>query len=333
MEYAFAIVDLSYLLQRNLYAVKSKHGDVNPGEVVQMTIQTLNKIPRDYGIEMRKYIFIADKWDETIQGYHRHNILRGVYKTSRSWMNQEKYEEILSDPTSSREDIEKAKAELKLNEVRTEAKRILKEELRYFGVPCIWQSGFEFDDCAWLFSCLWYENPDPRRSVIITKDSDLQYSINPKVDYFRLPTRGSVPEIITYNQMYLSIPEVLRNKGISLYMYKAMYDSLGMGHNDLRKTKRSDVNVDQCIENIMDGDYSGCSDPDLFKLQLSTFDIGKFPGFEELKGKLTKDIFEIGRLGSVEEFRLFCKSHGITQISDRYYSAFISRFDQRLFTE
>lgn len=334
-EYAFAVVDLSYLLQRNLYACSRgrKVGEFTAGDVVKMTLQTLNKIPRDYGFDISKYIFLADKWSADYDGYYRHQILSGTYKTSRSWMTPEKFKEISENPDSTEKEIEKAKFDLYLNNVKQEAKEILKTELRYFGVPCLWQDGWEFDDCAYLFACLWYGNPDSRKSVIITKDSDLQYSINPKVDYFRLPTAGSQPEIITYDQMYYRIPEKLRDLGVSLYDYKSYYESFGLGHNDMRVTKISGEDPDTIIEKIISGDYSGLSDPDLFKLQFSTFDIFKFPGYPEIRKKLTEDIYTIGRLGGLDEFHNFCVAHGITGITDKYYSSFISRFDQKLFSE
>lgn len=334
-EYVFAVVDLSYLLQRNLYACSRGLGigEFTAGDVVKMTIQTLNKIPRDYKLSISKYILLADKWSENYDGYYRHYILSGTYKTDRTWMTPEKLKSIEEDPNSTEKDISKARYELYINNVKQEAKEILKTELRYFGVPCIWQDGWEFDDCAYLFACLWYNNSDPRKSVIITKDSDLQYSINPRVDYFRLPTAGSQPEIIDYEQMYLSIPEDLRNLGMSLYDYKAHMDSLGMGHNMMQKTKYPKADPIITIKKILSGDYSWVKDPDLFKLQLSTFDISKFPGFQDIFNKLTNDIYTIGRLGGVEEFRRFCETHGINGVTDKYYKTFISRFDQKLFTE
>ena len=140
-EYAFAVVDLSYLLQRNLYACSRgrKIGEFTAGDVVKMTIQTLNKIPRDYKLGISKYILLADKWSADYDGYYRHYILSGIYKTSRTWMTPEKLKEIEDNPKSTEKEIEKARFDLYLNKVKQEAKEILKTELRYFGVPCIWQ--------------------------------------------------------------------------------------------------------------------------------------------------------------------------------------------------
>ena len=61
-DYAFAVVDLSYILQRNLFACSrgKKIGEFTAGDVVKMTIQTLNKIPRDYKINISKYTNIIN---------------------------------------------------------------------------------------------------------------------------------------------------------------------------------------------------------------------------------------------------------------------------------
>ena len=333
--YAFAVVDLSYLLQRNLYACSRGKGigEFTAGDVVKMTIQTLNKIPRDYGFDISKYILLADKWAADYDGYYRHKILSGIYKTSRTWMTPEKLKDLEDNPDSTEKEIAKARLELYINDVKVEAKEILQTELGSFGAPCIWQEGWEFDDCAYLFACLWYNNPDKQKSVIITKDSDLQYSTNPKVDYFRLPAAKSQPEIITYDQMYYEIPEKLRNLGVSLYDYKSYLESLGLGHNDMKKTIKSGSYFPNVVEEIISGNYSSVSDPETFKLQYSTFDIFKFPGLSEIWKKLTEDIYKVGRLGSIEDFHKFCDSHGIRGITDKYYSNFISRFDQKLFSE
>lgn len=334
MKYEFAVVDLSYLLRRNLYVCSRGKdvGEYTAGDVVKMTIQTLNKIPRDYGIEMDKYILVADKWDDTYQGYYRHHILSGSYKSDRTWMTEEKFEEIKNTPNIDPEELKKAEKELYMDRVMKETKDIMKNEFRYFGVPCIWQPGWEFDDCAYLFACLYYDFGSSK-SVIITKDSDLQYSINPKVDYFRLPTNGSLPEIITYDDMYNRMPNEVKDAGISLYEYKSMLDSLGMGHNSMRRTKMTYADPDEAIVRVKSGDYSLINDPELFDLQLSTFNVFKFPGLEEITNKIKNDIFTIGRLGSLEDFRSFCRRHKIWGISDRYYTEFINRFNQKLFTE
>ena len=137
-------------------------------------------------------------------------------------------EEMKKDPTKTEEEINKAIDEAYINKVKLEAKKGLMYELDKFGIPCVGVSGWEFDDLAWLASCMLYSEGG-KKSIIITKDSDLQYSLSPTMDYFRIPTGGSEPEIITYDQMYEKIPHSLRGR-ISLYQYKSFLDSLGEGH-------------------------------------------------------------------------------------------------------
>jgi NADPH-dependent 7-cyano-7-deazaguanine reductase QueF-like protein len=83
----------------------------------------------------------------------------------------------------------------------------------------------------------------------------------------------------------------------------------------------------------MDGDYSNLSDPELFKLQFNSFDVTKFPEFEETKRLITDLFGTSGRLGSLSEFHEFCDKYKITGISDRYFTDFISTFDSKLYCE
>ena len=68
--------------------------------------------------------------------------------------------------------------------------------------------------------------------MIITKDSDLLYSLSPKMDYFKIPTskdKGG-PQIRTYSEVYSEMPDEFKGK-LGLYQYKAYCDAIGMGHN------------------------------------------------------------------------------------------------------
>lgn len=346
-KYSICLVDMSYILYRNIFSISAgkKPGEYNSGDVIRCTIQTLNKLPRDWGVSFDKCIMIYDRWHPDYQGYIRTNMLKGAYKDSRgdieeakgkadplsTYMTKEKYEKMKADPDISQDDLEKAYEKLYFNEVKYDAKWNMVKGLKNFGVPCLGVAGYEFDDLAYIAAMMMYdENAKP--SVIVTKDSDLQYCLTPKMDYFKLPTRGSEPEIITYNQMYSTIPAELRGK-ISLYKYKAILDSAGEGHNGMRKTRKDRVNLTEMVLHVLNDDYSDFEDPDLFKLQLSTFDVGKFPGIEEAK-RTVRDLFPTaGKLGSLQEFHDFCDKYQVEGISDRYFTEFISRFDQKMYTE
>lgn len=335
-KYKYGLIDMSYLLSRNVFACSRKGlGQFDAGDVIKMTLQTLNKLPRDFGITVDKYILVRDTWAKEYGGYYRTYILGGKYKDSRVYMTDEMVEEMRRDPSKTEEEIKKAELDAYINKVKREAKNGLIYELNKFGVPCVGVSGWEYDDLAWLASCMLY-GVESKPSVIITKDSDLQYAISPQMDYFRIPAGGSEPQIITYNEMYAQIPDRLKGK-VSLYQYKSFMDSLGEGHNDMRKTKKSGVDPVDAIEHILNEDFSDLEDYDTFVNQYSTFSVEKFPRFEEAKQIITDQLGKVGKLGSEAEFKVFCNKFNLREDkyfnAEKFFSQFINRFDQKLFSE
>lgn len=349
-KYKYALIDYSYIAYRNFYAISrgKKAGEYNEGDLIRSTLQTLNKLSKTWGITCDKMIMIYDKWAPEYQGYYTTYLLKGMYKDDRgdieeakgqgkpqdTYMTQEVYDRMKQDPNVTPEQLEEAFEQLYGNKVRYRAKWAMVGELSNFGVPLIGLEGWEFDNLAWLASGLLYD-PDTKPSVIITKDSDLQYALSPKMDYFRLPTGGSEPKVITYDEMYQTIPDSLKGR-LSLYDYKSYLDALGDGHNGMRKTRKDHTTPDTVIEEILDGNLSGLSDPELFKLQLSTFDISKFPRFEEAK-RIVTDLFSTtGRLGSLKEFNEFKKKYGIggqeVWMGDQFFISFISKFNPKLYS-
>lgn len=340
-KYQYALVDLSLLLSRNVYACSRgrKIGEYTAADVVRMTIQTLNKLSRDFGITSDKIILLADTWDPEYNGYYRTYLLSGNYKDSRSWMTSEKFQSIQDDPNSTQEEIEKAKFELYQNNVKQEAKQILKTETGKIGLPCFGIPGLEYDDLCYIISSLIFEASlssygHTKKSIIVTKDSDCMYCTSPMVDYFRLPVGGSKPEVKTYEEIYESmVPDIIKNTGISLYEYKSMCDALDGGHNDMRKTRQYHTNLDQTIIEILSGDYRNVENLELYQKQYQTFRLETFPMINQAIQEIKEKLPVIGHLGNLEEFHNFCNSFGITGISDKYYDTFIKKFSQKLFTE
>lgn len=336
--FEYMLVDFSYILQRNLFAAsKGKEiGEYNEGDVVRITIQTMNKLARDYNINASKIIFLADKWDYTLGdgGYIRHYLLKDIfpYKGSRSWMTEQKLEEMRCSGASE-EDIHKAELELYMNKVKSKAKKIMTEEFKYIGMPVLSIPGYEADDLAWISGCMLYGRTGGKKSVFVTKDSDWQSFLNPELVFFKIPTGGSEPVFISYDEKYNEIPEVLRNSGVSLYQYNAYMNSLGYSHNDNGKTIRQGADPTMAILKAINNDFSDIENVEGFKAQVNSFDVSKFPKFEEAKGLVTNHFSTDGRLGDINQFREFCKKYNITGISDKYYTDFISRFDQKLFSE
>lgn len=299
-----------------------------------MTLQTLNKLARDYGVTSDKIILLADTWDPELGGYYRTWMLGGNYKDSRTWMTPEKLEEIKNTPGISESDVKKAEEDLYRDQVGREAKLVFRTDSSRIGLPCIGFPGLEYDDLCYIISSLLYSQGVTKKSVIVTKDSDCMFCTSPAVDYFRLPVGGSKPEILTYDQIYTTqVPQEMRDQGLSLYLYKAMWDSLDGGHNDMRKTRIPRTNLNKVILGILSGDYSGVSDKELYYKQYQTFLLENYPIISEVVREVSTKLPTIGHLGRVSEFHEFCQNHGISGISDDYYCRFIDRFNQKLFSE
>ena len=345
--FKYALIDLSMLLYRSCFVVsKDKEpGEYTPGDVIQMTIWSLNKFARDYKVLADKYVFVADKWDPEWNGYYTTYLLGGGYKDNRgdiegnrgnkdplsTYMTKEKFEELKNTPGVTDEIIQEAYKKLYFNETKQKAKFALMYEFDKFGVPSIFVPGYEADNLMYLASMMLYE-PDAKPSVMVTKDSDISYFTSPKMLQFRMPIGKSDPEFITYERMYSEMPQEMKDLGMSLYAYKSYSDSLGFGHNAMRRTAKEHVNQVEAIQHIVSGDLSDLEDPELFQKQMETFDLSKYPRLEEAKRMITDHLPTAGKLGTLDEFHKFCGKYGITRISDRYFTEFISRFDPTLYS-
>ena len=345
-KYAYAIVDFSVILQKNLFGVSKdkKAGEYTAAELMRTCIYTMNKIPRDYGVSADKYVLFLDKWDGD-KGYITTQILGGAYKDDRgdiegqqgkkspldSYMTRDKYEAMKADPDTSQEDLELAYEKLYKNEVRFDAKWGFVRNMNSFGIPSISVPGWEYDNLAYLASMLLYsENEKP--SILITNDSDIDYCLTPKMDKLKLPKYGQDPEIITYDKVYNNIPDKLKGK-LSLYAYGAYQNALGNSHNGMRTSKKDGVNYDTAIDHILAGDFSDVEDRELFDKQLSTYDIAKYPRFEEARRLILEYLPICGRLGTLQDWHKFLDKYGITNISDSFFMTFMSRFDQKMYCE
>lgn len=344
--YGYGLIDSSYIISRNAFAVSSgkKPGEYTAGDIVRCTIQTLNKICRDYpNLGVDKFVLLADKWDPTYKGYWRTQLLSGKYKDTRGdgkdengrpiYIDMNYWNSIKDDPTISNEEKEEIHSKAYFNDTKQKAKRIIQNDLSNFGIPCIGVYGWEADDLVYLCAGLLYTgNPSVKPNVIITKDTDQYYSLSPELDLFRIPTGKSEPKVVTYEEMYNTIPDFLKGR-ISLYDYHAYMESLGNSHNDMRPTKAPGIDINEAIAKLLDGDTSVLSDVEQFKLNMSTFNIGAFPRFEEARRLVTEILPTAGKLGNLREFHDFCDKYSITGISDKYFTEFISRFDTKLFSE
>lgn len=334
--YKYAIVDLSYVLNRNLRAISSVKpgGEYSVGDVMRTTIQTLNKMARDYGITADKIILGCDLWSQKYGGYYRTHCLKGDYKSSRKYVTPKDLVEKKKDPAVKKEELVQMENEIFFNMVRKEAKIAITKNFSRIGLPCAGIDGWEFDDLAYFAGRELFKL-DNKPSVVVTKDTDVLYSITPKMDYFKIPTgKNDTPQIRKYEEVYKSlVPEEIRNKNIGLYHYKALLDSLGGGHNDMKRTSES-KDFNSIISKIADGDFSGVRDREVFNIQFNSFNLDKFPGIEDAKKLIADGFPTMGHIDeNLEAFREICDRFGVKGISDDYFSKFIFRFDKSLFKE
>ncbi len=341
-KYRYCFIDTSYLIRRNGWACSHgrEPGEYNYLDIVRSSLQTIRKLSRDYGVCADKYILVFDTWSKNYQGYYRSYLIKDyvTYKSSRTFETVEGLKELEKKPGVTEEEIKEYAFKLYENQQRMDAKSTMKT-LGQIGIPAIWAESFEFDDIAYMAGVLMINEDKP--SIIVTKDSDLQYCTTPKLDYFSLPTGGSDPKIITYDEMWEQIPEQYKADlveqckngfGSPLYYYKAISDSLGDGHNDLQKTRRNKTNGVAVVGEVLKGDYKNVSNIDLFQLQLSTFRVFDYPNAMEAYTAICS-IPKIGHYATVDEFKTFCTGLGLTGITEEYWWSFMSGLDQKLFTE
>ena len=308
---------------------------MNPGDVCRMTIQTVSKMYKDWGCPGDKPIFIWDEWNRDLgQGYYRTFLIRDfvAYKGSRKFVTQKMIDEMKLDPNITEEEIAKAEHELASSKCKQEAKKIMKEEFKKIGIPCFSMRGWEADDIMSMSSFMLLDTGKP--NCIVTKDSDLSYSLSPNTCQFLVPTRGKDPEFVYYDNMYYKIPQELRDRGMTLYMYHAFCDSLGItGHNDNLKTIKKGVDGTKAILKIMDGDMSDVDNIPAFEAQMRSFDLSNFPYLDEVQRMIIDDFPKIGHIGSLSEFHAFCVKNGISGISDNYYTSFTDHLEQKLYSD
>jgi hypothetical protein len=151
-----------------------------------------------------------------------------------------------------------------------------------------------------------------------------------------LPTKGSEPKVITYEEMYYKIPEVLRNIGLGLYQYNSYLNALGKSHNDMSRTMKKGYDETQAIFDIITKNDFSSIEPErveLFKAQLKSYDLSIYPKLNEVKRIINEDLQTMGNYPNTKDFRDFCMKNSIEGISERYFSDFYSVFDPKMFTK
>ena len=332
-KFELALVDGSFMLKRSA-AMVAKGRDpktVRPGEILTLIIQTLRKAARDYGITCSKYIFVWDQWKPEWGGYWRTYLMKdfGNYKGTRSYWNEEKIESLRRDPEVSAFELAGLESEYEMHCLREKTKRAIVEDFWKLGILSYEYPGYEADDIITLatHSLL---NHQTSPYVIISKDTDLHYSLTPMTYFYKVGSKEE--DLVGYDQMWEKVPMGIKATGISLYQYKAYLESLSVTHNDMTRTLKPGKDVNMAILKIMDGDFSDLSDPLAFKAQFGTFDLWSFPDVDQVLSDISG--FPVrGIYPDMTGWNEVRKKYGIFRISDDYFYEFSKGFDQKLFCD
>lgn len=330
-KYELMLVDLSFILSRNLYIISKERKDYTVGRVMKSVIQTISGIFTNYGITADKVILISDKWSPEYSGYYRTHLIKDLidYKGDREHITYDYIDSVSSGISS--EELERLKEKAYLEDIRHKSREAIMADFKNIGLPVYYVDSWEADDIAYLSTNLLYDLSD-KKSILVTNDSDWKYLISPKMDYFSFPKKGESPKTLTYDEMYDSIPEDIKNKGVSLYDYSAYLNSLGVSHNNMKSTKKPRANNTKTILGILNNDYTNVIDINGFKIQFDTFDLKKFPHFEEARAGVNM-FNSFGHLGNLDDFHNICEKYGIYGITDDYFQNLMNYLNPNLYKE
>ena len=337
-EYKYLFCDATYIMRKNLAVLQSKYDneglDYDLGTAAKMIFWNVKKLIRDYK-SADCIVMCHDVWSDggyiagkVISNYQKKLISENReseapegYKSDRKYYTEN---DITEDTDESTRRL--ILSEVKRNKIKRELKNLMMNEFWRFGIINIGVPSYEADYLGYIFGALAYN--EDKKSGIVSRDGDWSFSTSPKVDFLKLPVSNSKFEVITYEDMIKSLSGPLPS-GMSLYQYMGYRDSLFGSHNHLTRTVRAGVKEYDTIVKVFNKDYSDVDNYELFKVQLSTFNVDEYPKIQDVVN-IYKDIPKMGRLSSVSEFREFADRYNI-DISDKYYKDFIDRLDPSLY--
>lgn len=293
-DYEFGFIDGNIILRRNLSMFKSliEEGKVGAEYLMGSILCSILKIARE-SLNCERYFILWDK-----KPYYKTLILQeGVgkseYKTNR--------------PTESD----------KVAECMGKAKYLILCNAGKFGLTSVQYKGWEADDMAYLASCQVIGRP--KKSVLISYDSDWESWMGPNTDYYNLWH----DYVKTFDQMKISRPPI---NGYSVFQSKAIRDAMRGSHNNLKKTLKSEyssVSTLEVLGAIEKGDYHHFKDYQLFQTQLRTFDFTEYPEYDVVSKFLTS-AYKQGSVADLDEFRKLRDQLKISrkQMSSKNYEAY-----------
>lgn len=299
--YNIILFDGSYFLFRNQ---SIGHGCMNESKLAGSFMQSVIKLVRESPFTFDVGFLAFDT-----KPYHRTKILEGKYKDSREEFTDEDIRKINEDIEKAEGD-EKVKLEnwkshmleaLKQLDIRHKAIGIL-GNLNKFGLTSLRYPGYEADDLARIIVSL-YGNE--YSILLLSIDSDWAGLVSENVDYLRVRHRGvkdfyNLESLKEYSEFIRMKDEGMEEMGLEWYLQ--VMESMGIGHNDMRKcwSDNHPITISEIISYWDDLDQLKDDfefDVDTFRRQLSTFDVKSFPDYNEVINDIKNLNYELGSKG------------------------------------
>lgn len=346
--YKFAFFDAQLILVRTIKALspRSPEGIVKREDVMRTFLYSIFKVVREKGVDRPVLL-----WDSS--PYHKKDILESFlpeshYKADR-WIQEDIGElkdkiaqlgiqiDSLRGVPESEEQIAKLEKEIaNINqriknqiadtanfEIRQDIKYYFINELGKYGMSSVIKKGWEADDIAYLYANL--VKPDPRKSLVVTTDTDWEYWINDNVDKY-----NNYSGIITTAEEVRKRHEDVLSKfpEWDLFKLKMYLDVCYGSHNNLYRTLNEKSKGKKLWE-ILDNLDEYIEDKNMYDAQLATWDFTRYPDYDFMSNSLDWYLKE-GAIASREDYHNFLKTNKIGMNPEKYRE-FVSYLNPNLY--
>lgn len=325
LKFKYILIDGNWVLHRNFCAMGGVSGELVDeyfvDNLVKSVTSSILNIISEFKVD--KAILL---WDTP--PYYKNEALGDSYKGTRYKATQEAID-------AEEDSNEKRKLENNRYNFfeRAKAKKIL-QKFDILSLPSLYLDGFEGDDLAYLCSKWISENETVDKSytgkaIIASVDSDWEYWLTEGV-YLYNPKRD---EVHSYEEiLQINMPP----KGMSLFRYKSLYDSFYGSHNDLERTILDERYDEDCHEIFKEFEREGFTtkifkDPELAKLQLSTYDFEKYEGYSDAI-ELCESLPTVGKKCTNSILPLRAAKIDATINTTKFFS-YLNEINQELFTD
>lgn len=323
--YNIILFDGSFFLYRN----QAVYRDATPSKLASSFMQSVVKLVRESNITFDVGFLAFDKGP-----YYRTQILKGEYKDSRDKFTQDEINEA-KEVADNAFGEDKAKLQARYEYMRSNFDKMVTREsamdilscLGDFGLTTLRYKGYEADDLARIICDLY---SDKYSILLLSIDSDWIGNVRPNVDYLRVRHRG-IKDLYTKDTVkdypyYIEMrDEGLEEMGLDWYL--EILESMGVGHNDMRKCfdPNKPITIGEIVASWDDLEKlreSHNFDVDTFKRQVKTFKYKEFPDY----GWVVSDILSHKyNLKSPKEFNeTLLYNFGVTYPFNKYKSLYES---------